>query len=85
MGSWYNDLPDHCHDYWNFYDQALQQALLMKSTNLAECDLTKHLVMEFSGYQIIWLLTMISGDPALTTGTVLSSFPIQQVQDPLKL
>ena len=55
-GDWYPDLPAHCHARWGYYDQCLQQALVSSSAGLADTELTKSLVSEFSGYNIMWNL-----------------------------
>ena len=76
-GLWYPDLPAHCHDYWQFYDQVLHQALTGSGANLAYTESTKHLTAEFSGYQIIWLLANIAGHPGVSTTVMQPSMPYQ--------
>ena len=77
-GLWYPDLPPHCHMYWEFYDQTLQQALAGSPANLSDSELTRHLVSEFSGYQILWLLANIAGHPGVAIDVVQPSMPRQR-------
>ena len=62
-GLWCNDLPAHCHIRWAMCDQALHQALTGSSANLGDSDLARHLLAEFSGYRILWLMANIAGHP----------------------
>ena len=75
-GLWYDDLPAHCQDRWGFYDQALQQALA--SSGLGDTEHTRHLVGEFSGYNILWNLAYVAEHPAVCTHTVQISYPRQR-------
>ena len=77
-GLWYHDLPDHCYAFWPFYDQTLQQALTGSSANLGDSDLTRHLVQEFSGYQILWLLASIAGHPGVAISVLQPTMPRQR-------
>ena len=77
-GLWYPDLPTHCRDYWDFYDQVLHQALTGSAANLGDSDLTRHLVAEFSGYQIIWLLAYIAGHPGVSITVLQPTVPRQK-------
>ena len=77
-GLWYPYLPTHSHEYWEFYDQALQQALAGSAANLGDSDLTRHLVSEFSGYQILWLLAGIAGHPGVAVNVSQPSMPRQR-------
>ena len=76
-GIWYRDLPQHCIDKWRFYDECLRQALSSSYAALADSDLTKHLITQSSGYQILWRLAAIAGHPALHSGTSNVSMPRQ--------
>ena len=77
-GLWYNDLPDHCRVHWEFYDQTLHQALAGSAASLYDTDSTKHLVAEFSGYQILWLLANIAGHPGVSISVMQPSMPRQK-------
>ena len=77
-GMWYMDLPNHCRDHWEFYDQVLHQALTGRSGNLGDSDLTRHLLAEFSGYQILWLLASIAGHPGVSITAMHFMMPIQR-------
>ena len=76
-GLWYSFLPAHCLNKWDFYDQILHQALVSSSSNLSDSDLTRHLVAEFSGYQILWLLAGIAGHPGLAFNNRQITMPRQ--------
>ena len=76
-GYWYDDLPDHCRSKWGFYDETLRQALTSSYAALGDNNLTRHLLTQTSGYQIIWRIAAIAGHPALQTGTVTNSMPRQ--------
>ena len=77
-GLWYDDLPAHCVDNWDYYDQVLHQALTGSSANLGDSDLTRHLVAEFSGYQILWLLAYIAGHPGVAISVLQPNMPYQK-------
>ena len=77
QGLWFDDLPSHCRDKFHFYDECLRQALTSSSAGLADCDLTRHLVTQTSGYQIIWRLASIAGHPSLQSGTPAVTMPRQ--------
>ena len=77
-GLWYPDLPIHCRDHWEFYDQVLHQALTSSSANLNDSDLTRPLLSEFSGYQIIWLLAHLAGHPGVAYTLEQISMPRQR-------
>lgn len=77
FGLWYPELPAHCRDYWEFYDQVLHQALTGSSANLNDSELTRHLITEFSGYQILWLLANIAGHPGVSISTHYPQMPRQ--------
>ena len=77
-GLWYPDLPSHCHIHWEFYDQVLHQALSGSPACLYDTDSTKHLVAEFSGYQILWLLANIAGHPGVSISVMQPSMPRQK-------
>ena len=62
-GLWCADLPEHCHTHWDFYDQVLNQALVGSAGNLLETESVRHLLAEFSGYQIHWEMASIAGHP----------------------
>ena len=83
QGEWYPSLPRHCHDNWEYYDNALYQALTMSSTNLGESDLTKPLLYESSGYQIIWRLAYVADHPRLVENHVDFSMPVQKSSESL--
>ena len=77
-GMWFPDLPDHCHVSWAFYDQVLHQALTGSSANLGDSDSTRHLISEFSGYQILWLLAYIAGHPGVCISVSQPRMPHQR-------
>ena len=77
-GLWYSDLPAHCINSWDYYDQALQQALQCKTTNLVGSDLTRHLCHAIGGYYILRELAMIAGHPALATQSIDIAMPRQK-------
>ena len=77
-GLWFADLPAHCRDHWAYYDQVLHQALSGSAGNLGDSDLTRHLVAEFSGYQIVWLLANIAGHPGVSISVLQPSMPRQR-------
>lgn len=78
MGSWFPDTPDHCKNGLGFYDLALQQALTSSTANLSDTDFLRHVLVESSGYQILWLLAHAAGHPALSTQSFNMSFPRQK-------
>ena len=77
-GLWYNDLPVHCTTGWDYYDQALQQALLSKTTNLGGNDLTRHLSHALGGYHILRELALVAGHPTLATHSIDIAMPRQK-------
>ena len=76
-GEWYDYLPDHCVHSWDFYDEALHQALV-KYGNLSDSDTVSHLITETSGYEILWQLAQNAGHPALALGVVSAPLPRQK-------
>ena len=57
--------PTHSLDQWEYYDNALFQALTMSGTGLGDSELTKPLLYETSGYQILWRLAYVAKHPRL--------------------
>ena len=82
-GEWYDSVPDHVIDNWEYYDNSLYQALTMKGTNLDDTDLTKPLLYESSGYQILWRLAYIADHPRLVECHVDFEIPTQKGTDSL--
>ena len=77
-GLWYEDLPEHCHTHWDFYDQVLYQALVGSAGNLSETESVRHLLAEFSGYQILWEMAAIAGHPGVSISVMQPSVPRQR-------
>ena len=82
-GEWFGALPPHCIDNWEYYDNSLYQALTSKGTNLDDSDLTKPLLYETSGYQILWRLAYIADHPRLVETHVDFAVPTQKGTDSL--
>ena len=77
QGRWYPDLADSYKNNWGSYDMILYQALTSSSAGLTESDLTRHLIHDPSGYQIIWRLAAIAGHPGLSAQVFQTQFPRQ--------
>ena len=77
-GLWYDDLPEHCHTHWDFYDQVLYQALVGSAGNLSETESVRHLLVEFSGYQILWEMAAIAGHPGVSISVMQPTIPRQR-------
>ena len=54
QGEWVTYLPRHSIDQWEYYNNAIHQALTMSGTGLGDSDLTKSLLYKTSGHQILW-------------------------------
>ncbi len=83
LGAWYEDLPDHCKDHWQYYSQALRQALCQSSVSLADTDLIKDVLYEDDGHQMTWKLAYHAKHPRLVEGDMDYSHPVQRGTDTL--
>jgi hypothetical protein len=77
-GNLYHLLPNHCHEYWQYYDSVIRLALISKQAGLGYSELTKPVLYERSGYQMLWRLAYFAGHPRLSENFVDPGLPRQK-------
>ena len=82
-GEWMTYLPRHSINQWEYYDDALYQALTMSCTGFGDGDLTKPLLCKTNGYQILWQLGYVADHPCLVKCHIDITMPKQKSNESL--
>jgi hypothetical protein len=77
-GQLHNLLPTHCTEHWAHCDSSIRQALLGKHVRLDCSDISKPVMHERSGCQMLWRLAHLAGHPRLSENFVDPGSPHQR-------